>query len=112
MTTFDEREQTFERKFALDQEQAFRADARRTRMLGEWAAEKLGRTGEEAADYARALVQIDLNSPGDADVVARVRADFDEAGIAIDDTEIRAKSTEFLAVAVTQIKSGAGAGAS
>lgn len=111
MTTFDEREQAFERKYVHDQEQLFRADARRTRMLGEWAAEKLGLPGDEATAYAHSLVQIDLDTPGDADVLARLRSDFDHAGVAVDDASIRAKSAEFMAIAITQIRSGVPAGA-
>lgn len=106
MTTFDKREEAFERKFALDEEQAFLANARRTRMLGEWAAERLGRSGEDAQAYAREVVQTDFQRPGDSDVMEKLTGDFSAAGLAVTEEEIRAKSAELLAIAAAQIKAG------
>lgn len=104
MTTFDEREKGYEKKFALDQDLRFRAESRRNKMLAEWAAEKLGITGEAVADYVKAVRKADLAEKGDEDVVRKVSQDFAEKGIAVDDAEIRKKLGEFLGQAVTDIE--------
>ena len=88
MTTFDEREKGFEKKFALDQEQEFRAHARRDKLFGLWAAGKLGLTGAEAGAYAKSIVVEDLREPGDADVLRKVAADFSAKGVAADAGEL------------------------
>jgi len=104
MTTFDNREKAFESKFALDEELRFKAGARRNKLLGLWAAEKLGLTGEKAAEYAGAVVRSDFEKPGDDDVFEKVRADFDAAGVALSDQQIRTAMSEFMAMAVEQLR--------
>jgi hypothetical protein len=75
MSTLDKREEGFEKKFALDEEQKFKAEARRNRLLGLWAAEKLGITGDAATAYAKEVVAADFEEAGDADVLRKVMAD-------------------------------------
>ena len=104
MTTFDKREEGFERKFAHDEELRFKAMARRNRLLGEWAAEKLGLSGDEAAAYAKSVVMADFEEPGDEDVFRKVRSDFDAKGVDQSDHQIRRTMDELLAVAVEQIQ--------
>ena len=103
MSTFDKREEGFEKKFALDEEQKFKAEARRNKLLGLWAAEKLGKTGDDAATYAKEVVSADFEESGDADVLRKVAKDL--AGKATEQ-EIRLKMDELVAVAVAQIKAG------
>src|SRR6202167_2948413 len=81
MTTFDKREEAFEQQFAHDEELKFKATARRNKMLGLWAAEKLGLTGAEADSYALAVVMTDFEEAGDHDVVRKIRKDFDAKGV-------------------------------
>jgi hypothetical protein len=107
MTNFDKREEGFERKYALDQEQKFKAEARRDKLLGLWVAEKLGISGEAAASYAKDVVAADFEEPGDADVVRKVMTDLGAKGVAITEQEVRAKMDELLAQAVMQVKAGA-----
>ena len=90
MTTFDDRERAFETKFARDEEMAFRVTARRNRLLGMWAAEKLKLTPEEADAYAKAVVQADFEEAGDEDVVRKLVGDLTAAGVEIDEAEVRA----------------------
>src|SRR5262245_49253152 len=104
MTTFDKREEGFERKFALDEEMRFRAMARRNRMLGAWAAEKLGLSGADADAYAKAVVASDFEEAGDHDVFRKVRKDFDDKGVAMSDHQIRRTMDELLAKAVQQLQ--------
>jgi hypothetical protein len=104
MTSFDKREEGFEKKFAHDEELKFKATARRNRMLGVWAAEKLGLTGAEADAYAREVVLADVEGTG---VFAKLRKDFDAKGVAQSDHQIRRHMDELLAKAVAQIKTGA-----
>jgi hypothetical protein len=104
MTTFEEREKAFEKKFAHDQELKFKAEARRNKMLGEWAAGLLGITGEGVEDYVKAVVRADLAQKGDEDVFQKIRADFDAKGVSVSDAELRAKMDEFLREAVEQIE--------
>lgn len=104
MTTFDEREKSFEKKFALDQDLKFRAESRRNKMLAEWAAERLGIKGDALEDYVKAVRKADLAEKGDDDVVRKVKQDFADKGVAVDDAEIRAKLGEFLARAVSEIE--------
>lgn len=102
MTTFDDRENAFEAKFAHDSEMQFRAEARRNKLLGLWAAELMGKTGDAAAAYAMEVVSADFEEAGDEDVVRKVVADL--AGKASAD-EIRAKMKELLPVAKSQLLS-------
>jgi len=89
MPTFDEREKSFERKFQQDQELAFKVKARRNKLLGLWAAEHLGLTGDAAERYAREVMQSDLERPGVEDIIAKVAADFAKKGVALDATRVR-----------------------
>jgi hypothetical protein len=106
MTTFDKREEGFEKKFALDEEQKFKAEARRNRLLGLWAAEKLGLTGDEATAYSKEVVAADFEEAGDQDVQNKVVKDFTAKGVAISSAEVRAKMDELMAVAAAQVKAG------
>jgi hypothetical protein len=104
MTTFEERQKGFERKFALDEELKFKATARRNRLLGLWAAEQMGISGDAAAAYAREVVKADLAEPGDEDVFRKIRADFDAKGVGQSDHQIRRKIDELMGEAVGQIE--------
>lgn len=104
MSTFDKREEGFEKKFALDEEQKFKAEARRNKLLGLWAAEKLGKTGDDASAYAKEVVASDFEEAGDGDVLRKVVADL--AGRGVSEAEIRKKMDELIATAAMQIKAG------
>ena len=106
MTTFDKREEGFEKKFALDEEQKFKAEARRNRLLGLWAAEKLGLAGDAAGAYAKEVVAAEFEEAGDADVVRKVMGDLTAKGVAITEQQLRAKMDELMAAAVAQVKAG------
>lgn len=107
MTTFDKREEGFEKKFAHDEELKFKATARRNKLLGLWAAEKLGLTGAEAEAYAKSVVMADLEEAGDNDLMHKLRKDFDAKGVVQSDHQIRRSMDEFLEKAIAQIKAGA-----
>jgi hypothetical protein len=104
MTTFDERERSYEKKFAMDQELQFKAEARRNRLLGEWAAVKLGLTGDDVTSYVKAVRKSDLAHKGDEDVFKKVKQDFSDKGIDVADSELRKALSDFLAQAVAQIE--------
>ena len=104
MTTFDKREEGFEKKFAHDEELLFKAKARRNKLAGLWAAEKLGLTGAAAEAYAKEVVMSDFEEPGDDDVFRKVRKDFDAKSVAQSDHQIRRTMEEFFTKAVEQIK--------
>ena len=106
MSSMKDREEGFERKFAFDEELRFKAAARRNKTLGLWAAEKLGKTGADADAYAKEVVRSDFEEAGDDDVFRKVRADFDAAGIAQSDLQIRGAMAELLVTAVEQIRTG------
>ena len=106
MTTFDKREEGFEKKFALDEEQRFRAMARRNKLLGLWAAEKLGLTGAEAEAYAKEVVKSDFLEAGDDDVFRKVRGDFNAKTVAQSDHQIRRTMDELMQTAIDQIRAG------
>jgi len=106
MTTFDKREEGFEKKFALDEEQKFKALARRNKLLGLWAAEKLELRGEAADTYAKTVVAAEFGDGGDTDVVHKVMSDLATKGVAVAEQEIRAKMDELAALAVAQVKAG------
>jgi hypothetical protein len=89
MSSFEEREKSFERKFQQDQELAFKVRARRDKLLGLWAAGELGLKGEAAQHYAQAVLCADLEQPGTEDMVAKVAGDFAKAGITHDATRVR-----------------------
>ena len=103
MSQFDDREKAFERKFAHDAEMQFRAEARRNKLLGLWAAEIMGRTGDEADAYAREVVAADFQEAGDEDVYRKLKGDFESAGTPVTEKEIRAKMSELLALAKSQL---------
>jgi hypothetical protein len=103
MTTFDEREEGFEKKFAHDEELKFKAEARRNRLLGLWAAEKLGIAGDAANAYARDVVAADLEQPG---ALYKVLKDLTAKGSPVTERDVSAKMVELLAVAVAQVKAG------
>jgi hypothetical protein len=104
MTTFDKREEGFEKKFAHDEELRFKATARRNKLLGHWAAEKLGLKGAEADAYAKEVVMADFEEPGDRDVFRKVRKDFDAKNVALSDADLRRTMDELLGKAVSDIK--------
>lgn len=104
MTTFDERKNAFEKKFAHDQDLRFKAEARRNKMLAEWAAAKLGLSGADVDEYVKAVRKADLAEKGDDDVVRKVKADLDAKGLGIGEGEIRSQLENFLAEAVAQIE--------
>jgi len=104
MTTFDKREEGFEKQFAHDEALKFKASARRNRLLGLWAAEKLGLSGAQAAAYAKEVVMADFEEPGDHDVFRKIRGDFDAKGIAQSDHQIRRTMDELMAKAVAEVK--------
>lgn len=89
MTTFDDRQRAFETKFARDEEMQFRITARRNRLLGQWAAEKMGLTPAEADAYAKAVVQADFEEAGDEDVVRKVLGDLTAADVDVDEAMVR-----------------------
>ena len=105
MTTFDKREEAFEQQFAHDEELKFKATARRNKLLGLWAAEKLGLKGVEADSYALAVVMAELED-GEHDVARKIRKDFDAKGVAQSDHQIARTMNEFMAQAVAAIQQG------
>jgi hypothetical protein len=106
MTTFDKREEGFEKKFAHDEELKFKASARRNKLLGQWAAEKLGLTGAEVDAYAKEVIAADFEEAGDEDVFRKLRKDFDAKGVNESDHQIRRTMQELMEKAVAQIKAG------
>jgi hypothetical protein len=106
MTTFDKREEGFEKKFALDEEQKFKAEARRNKLLGLWVAEKLGLSGEAANDYAKTVIAAEFQGAGDADVVRKVMGDLTAKGAAVTEQQIKVKMDELMAQAIVQVKAG------
>lgn len=104
MTTFDKREEGFEKKFAHDEELKFKAYARRNKLLGLWAAGELGKTGADADAYAKEVVLADFEEAGDSDVVRKVVSDLKSKGVT--EQDVAAKLNEFLQQAVAQITAG------
>ena len=105
-TSFDKRQEGFEKKFALDEEQKFKAEARRNKLLGLWVADKLGITGDAAAAYAKEVVAADFEQPGDNDVVHKVLRDLAAKGVALTEQELRARMDTLMAEAIAQVKAG------
>ena len=105
MTTFDDRKNAFESKYAHDAEMQFKAEARRNRLLGLWAAGLLGKSGDEAADYAREVIKSDFQEAGEEDVFRKIRADL---GGRVGDAEIRSKMQALMAEAKAQIMTEVG----
>jgi len=106
MTTFDRREEAFEKQFAHDEELKFKATARRNKLLGLWAAEKLGLGGAEADSYALSIVMLEFEPTGDHDVMHKIRKDFDAKGVVQSDHQISRTMTELMAKAVADIQAG------
>ncbi|HEX2509682.1 MAG TPA: DUF1476 domain-containing protein [Microvirga sp.] len=106
MTTFDDRKNAFEKKFAHDEELRFKATARRNKLFGLWAAAQLGKSGADAEAYAKSVVLADFEEAGDADVLRKVRADLEAGGKPMSDTELRSRMSEFLDRAVDEVKVG------
>lgn len=107
MSGIDDRGDAFEKKFAHDAELQFKAQARRNKLLGEWAAEKLGKSGDQVAEYAKEVVRSDFDEPGDEDVYRKIRQDFDNAGVDQSEHQIRRTMEELMATAIDQIKNEA-----
>ena len=106
MSTFDKREEGFEKKFAHDEELRFKAHARRNKLVGLWAAGKLGLTGAAAEAYAKDIVVADMDKPDSDGVFEKLRKDFDDKGVAQSDHQIRRSMEEAMASAVAEIKEG------
>jgi hypothetical protein len=106
MTTFDKREEGFEQQFAHDEELRFKATARRNKLLGHWAAEKLGLSGSDADSYARSIVTSDIEDVGAHDVMSRIRKDLEAKGVAQSDHQISRVMTELMEKAIADIKAG------
>ena len=105
MTTFDNREKGFEKKFAHDADLKFKAESRRNKMLAEWAAGKMGIAGTELEDYVKAVRRADLAEKGDDDVMRKVAKDLSDKGITVSEADLRKTMNGFLALAVEQIES-------
>jgi hypothetical protein len=105
MTGFDKREESFEKKFAHDEELRFKAVARRDKLLGLWAAELLGLTGAAAETYAKDVVAANVDLPGEESIFRKIRRDFDVKGVAQSDHQIRRTMDELLATATAQVRS-------
>ena len=103
MSSMKDREEGFERKFSHDEELRFKANARRNRALGIWAAGKLGKSGADAEAYAKEVVVSDIEEAGDHDVFRKIRKDFDAAGVEQSDHQIRRTMDELMAEAIAQI---------
>jgi hypothetical protein len=106
MTTFDKREEAFEKHFAHDEELKFKATARRNKQLGLWAAEKLGLSGAEADSYALSVVMAEFEEPAEHDIMRKIRKDFDAKGVAQSDHQISRTMTELMAKALADIRAG------
>lgn len=104
LTGFDKRKSGEEARFALDQELRFKANARRNKLLGLWAADLLGLNGDTASAYAVEVVKSDFEAPGDEDVFRKIRTDFDSAGVNQTDHQIHRQMEELMATAVDQVK--------
>ena len=106
MTTFDDRKDAFEKKFAHDEELRFKATARRNKLLGLWAAEKLGKSGPEAETYAKSVVMADFQEAGDDDVLRKVRADLEANGAVQGEAELRRVMTDLMERAIEEVNAG------
>ena len=107
MSEFDDRERAEETRFSLEQQQEFKAQARRAKLVGLWAAELMGLSGAAAEDYAKSVVISDMEKAGSEDVFKKIRADLDLQSVQLSDHQIRAKMEECLTEARAQIKAGA-----
>ena len=105
MATFDEREKGFETKFSRDQELDFKITARRNKLLGLWAAEKMGISGADAEAYAKEVVMSDFEKPGEEDVVEKVMSDFNDKGAGVAENELRVEMARLMGTAREQLES-------
>ena len=105
MSEMDKRGEAYENRFAHDAELKFKAEARRNKLLGHWAAEMLGKSGDELDEYAKEVVRSDFDEPGEEDVFRKIRADFDAANVDQTDHQIRRTMDELMAKAIEQIES-------
>jgi hypothetical protein len=105
MTTFDDRKDAFEKKFAHDEELRFKATARRNKLLGLWAAQKLGKSGADAEAYAKSVVLADFQEAGDDDVLRKVQADLEPVA-GVSEPELRRVMTDLMERAVEEVRSG------
>ncbi|MFA7639652.1 MAG: DUF1476 domain-containing protein [Parvibaculum sp.] len=105
MSSFDKRGEGFEKKFVHDEELRFKATARRNKLLGLWAAEKMGLTGEAADAYAQEVVAADFEEAGEEDVFRKIRKDFDAKGVDQSDHQIRRSMADLMEEAIRQIQS-------
>src|SRR5690606_24627665 len=99
MNTFDKRKESEEKKFAHDNEMEFKITVRRNRLLGEWVAEQLGMRQDEVSDYCKSVVEADFFEPGDEDVLRKIKADFEHAGVDIDELDLTEKLAELQEIA-------------
>ena len=107
MTTFDDRENAFEAKFAQEKDMEFMAESRRNRLLGVWGGELMGLEQAHLEDYARAVVKTEIDRPGDEDVLRKIFEDLKGAGVQVSEADVRMKMAELMALAREQLKSGA-----
>jgi hypothetical protein len=103
MTTFDEREKGFEAKYKQDQELAFKVNARRGKLMGLWVAEQLGLSGADADAYAKSVVVADMEEPGEADILRKIKRDLEAKGKAIPEARLHKEMDRFTAQARSQI---------
>ena len=106
MTSFDERKDAFEKKFAHDEELRFKATARRNKLLGLWVAEKLGKSGPDADAYAKSVVLADFQEAGDDDVLRKVRSDLEAAWVTSTEVDIRRRMVDLMVRAIDEVKAG------
>ena len=106
MTTFDDRKDAFEKKFAHDEDLRFKATARRNKLLGLWAAEKLGKSGADAETYAKSVVMADFQEAGEDDVLRKVKADLEANGASHGDAELRRVMTDLMERAIGEVNAG------
>jgi hypothetical protein len=107
MTSFNDRERSYEKKFVMDEELKFKAESRRNKALAQWAAGKLGLTGAAVDDYVKAVRKADLAEKGDDDVFRKLRKDLDDKGVSVPDKELRKVMGDLLAAALQQIEAEA-----
>jgi hypothetical protein len=107
MTSFSDRERSFEKKFMMDEELKFKAESRRNRALAKWVAGKLGLSGTAVDDYVKAVRKADLAEKGDEDVFRKLRKDLDDKGVPVADSELRKVMADLLAAAVQEIENEA-----
>lgn len=103
MTMFDDREKAFEAKYRMDEEQTFKVTVRRDRLLGQWAAARLGLKADEAEAYAKSVVEADMAEPGDEDVIRKVMKDFADRKAELSEAELRSQLQRLMGEAREQV---------